>query len=126
MNLSEAEAEMRRLSDLIDKGTSEMVAQVRKNAEAERDYRKGRAEAWALSSGELAATKDDGEKVLAKEREDWVDATTADLRYVRDLADGMVRAAHEASRNRRAQLSMLQTLVNAERSLADFDRTGPR
>lgn len=52
MNLDTAEAEMLRLSKLIDKGTSEMVAQVQRNAEAERNYRHGRAEAWALSSGE--------------------------------------------------------------------------
>ena len=121
MNLDTAEAEMLRLSKLIDKGTTEMIAQVKKNAEAERDYRQSRAEAWALTSGELP----DGSKVLAKQREDDVNARTAVKRYERDLADGMVRAAHEASRNRRAQLSAVQSLLNAWRAEVDFGRTGP-
>lgn len=114
MNLADTAAEMTRLSSLIDRGIGELRAQVQKLAESERDYRKARAEAWAITAGE---------GLLAKEREDAVNAATADVRYLRDLADGTVRAAHEAIRARRAQLSALQTLVSSHRAEAEFART---
>jgi hypothetical protein len=53
-------------------------------ADKERDYRKARAAAWAQHT--------DG---TAKEREDRVNDVTADARYDRDVADGIVRAALE-------------------------------
>jgi hypothetical protein len=60
------------------------------------------------------------------ERAALVDADTADLRYARDVAEGIRRAALESVRARSQQISMYQTLVNAHKSEADFARTGPR
>jgi hypothetical protein len=57
---------------------------IEQRADMERVYRKARAAAWARHT--------DG---TAKEREDQVNDVTADARYERDVADGIVRAALE-------------------------------
>jgi len=114
--LSDAFAEANRLSRLIDAAIEAMKNTTVESAVAERDYRKAKAEAWVRVKPE---------DMLAKEKEAWVDAETSDLRYRRDLADGMRQAALEAVRSRRAQLSKVQTFVNAEREEAAFARTGP-
>lgn len=113
MSVSDFAAEGRRLSRLIDEALDELTAQVRAYSLAERDYRKARALAWIACSG------------LAKEREDEVNATTADLRYLRDLAEGLRRAALESVRARMAQLSAAQTMSNREQAELKLARTGP-
>lgn len=82
-------------------------------AEAENAYRKARAVAWMHTSG------------TAKEREDSVNAATADERQKRDFAEYMRVAAIESVRSRRTQISALQTLLNAHQAEAQFARTGP-
>lgn len=120
MNLSEAFAEAERLSRLIDAGIEALRTQSHALAEAENIYRKAKAEAW------VRCPKDLGSKEwTAGRREAWVDADTADLRMARDIAEGMLKAATEAIRARRQQLSALQSLLNAERSEMDLVRTGP-
>lgn len=116
MNLSEAFTEATRLSRLIDAGIEALRTQSVQLASAEQAYRKGKAEAWVRSKGA---------DMLAKEKEAWVDSETADLRYSRDVADGMRSAALEAVRARRTQVSVLQSLLNAEKAEAEFVRTGP-
>lgn len=106
--------EAERFSRLIDAAIEALKNTTVEFAEAERDYRKAKSKAWVQ-----AKTAD----MLAKEKEAWVDAETADLRFRRDLADGMRSAAMEAVRSRRAQLSAIQTFVNAERAEAEFART---
>lgn len=115
MNTAEALTEANRLSRLIDAAIEGLKNTTVEFATAEREYRKSKAEAW------LRAKPED---MLAKEKEAWVDAETSDLRYRRDLADGMRQAALEAVRSRRAQLSALQTFLNAEKAEAEFARTG--
>lgn len=117
--LADIATEMRRFSELIDKGIGAISTETRKMAEAERSYRHGKAEAWVMVREELPGS-------TAKEREAWVDSTTADLRFERDVAEGMRQAALEAVRSRRAQLSALQTLANAHQAEAEFARTAPR
>lgn len=73
-------------------------------AEAERAYRKGRAEAWV--------TAPDG---LAKFREDAINAVTADLRFARDLATDLKQVEFERLRVLKARLSVLQTISNSVR-----------
>lgn len=122
MNLSDAFAEAQRLSRLIDAGIEALREQSKALAEAERDYRKAKAEAWVKVPRD-GDSKD--RNWTAGRREAWVDAETSDLRYRRDIADGMRSAALEAVRARRTQVSVLQSLLNAEKAEAEFVRTGP-
>lgn len=114
LDFADVQAEMRRLSVLIDKGIEALTAQSRELAEAEAEYRKAKALAYVqITEGTAAA------------REAAVNGAVADLRYKRDLADGMAKAALEAVRSRRTQVSALQTLVNASTEESKFARTGP-
>jgi hypothetical protein len=115
LNLNEAINEVRRLSALLDDGLDTLRDQAMAVAAAERDYRKGKSSAWIQIP-----------KGTAKEREAKVDAVTADLRYERDLAEGMRRHALESVRSRSTQISMWQTLLNAHRAEAEFVGKGPR
>jgi hypothetical protein len=55
----------------------------------------------------------------------WVDAETADLRCVRDIHAGHVKSALELVRQRKQELSFLQTQANALKEEAALARTGP-
>ena len=112
MNLDEMADEFHRLSKLIDDGIKALRAQSSAYAEAERDYRLAKSQAWISAP---AGT--------VPERQAWVEGQTADKRYARDLADGMRQAALEAVRSRRGQLSSLQTLLNAQQEEMKFERT---
>jgi hypothetical protein len=112
MSLPEIADEMARLSRLLDQGLAALRDQARELAEAEREYRRAKAQAWV--------TAPEG---TVPQREAFVNGVTADLRYVRDLADGMRSAALEAVRSRRTQVSALQSLLAAHRAEAEFDRT---
>lgn len=118
MSLSEAFAEANRLNRLLDAGVEALREQSRALAEAERDYRKAKSEAWVKCPRDEAGERD----WTAARREAWVNAETADLRYARDIADGMRDAAREAQRSRRQQLSTLATFVAAERSEMELAR----
>lgn len=114
MNLPDAEAEMHRLSGLLDAGLKALREQATSFAEAEAAYRKAKATAW------LSAPPG-----TVPEREAHVNANCADLRKDRDLADGMRQAALESVRSRRAQISALQSLLAAERSEMEMAGKGP-
>lgn len=124
MNTAEAFAEANRLSRLIDAAIEGLKNTSVEFARAEADYRKAKAEGWVRCPNDEAGVKSGEREWTAARREAWVDADTADLRYKRDLADGMRQAALEAVRSRRAQLSALQTFLNAEKAEAEFARTG--
>lgn len=104
--------ELSRLSRLLDEGLKVLREQVDAYAAAEQDYRLARAKAWVeLSEG------------TAGFREAQVDGVTAEKRFVRDVAEGLRRAALESVRARSTQISALQTLVNAFKEEAKFERT---
>jgi hypothetical protein len=113
MTLGGLVAEARRLSVLIDNGVAALRTSAKESADAEWTYRKARAKAWLETDG------------TAKQREDEVNAATADERRVRDLAEAGRQAALEALRSRRQQLSAVQTLVQAARSELDHSKYGP-
>jgi hypothetical protein len=119
-------AEAFRLSEMIDGGIRSLREQAEKLAAAERDYRKARAEAWVRCPNDPHDRKAGEREWTAARREAWVDAEVSDLRYQRDLADGIRSAALEAVRSRRTQLSALQSLLAAERAEADLVRSGPQ
>lgn len=112
--------EFGRLSNLLEKGLAQLRVQSQALAEAEQAYRQAKAEAWVK-----APTGEHRGEWPVPQREAWVDAETADLRYVRDLAEGTRQAALEAVRSRRTQISAWQSLLGAEREEAAFSRTAP-
>jgi hypothetical protein len=116
MNTADAFAEAQRLNRLLDAGIEAIRTQAVALAEAENVYRKARAEAW------MRVPKDGSKEWTAGRREAQVDADTADLRQARDIAEGVQRAAIEAVRARRQQLSVLQSFVAAERSEMELAR----
>lgn len=109
-----------RLSTLLDQSLNWVKQKVHEYAQAERDYRVAQATAW-----QMAPRYRDDMKLTAGEREAWVNGETADLRQTRDTADGLRQAGLEAVRSRRAQISALQTLLNAHQEEARFVRMGP-
>lgn len=104
---------MVRLSAQLDSALTHLKQRGEALAGKERDYRKARAVAWLETEG------------TAKQREDSVNAKTADERFERDLAQHAREAAQEAVRSYRTQLSVLQTIANAEREDRALSRTGP-
>lgn len=108
-------AEMKRLSRKIEEGIKAIVSESHRLAEAERDYRKARGVAWVKVEDGTAAF-----------REAQVDSQTADLRFERDLADGMRRAAIEAVRSRQQQLSAWQSVVRAQKAELELSAFGPQ
>lgn len=111
--------EMRRLSDLLDKGIAALRDQALSLASAEADYRRGKSRAWV----QIVKHEDDGSKRLAAQLEAEVNEMCAELREARDIAEGLRQAALEAVRSRRTQISALQSLLNAHKAEAEFVRT---
>lgn len=108
----EMSVEVRRLSELIDRGLTALRESSAEYASAEHAYRQARAKLWLAARGTV------------QERESMVELKCGDLRYARDVADGMRAAAVESVRSRRSQLSALQSLLAASRAEAEFARTG--
>ena len=115
MNLVEAQDEMRRLSQLLDDGLAYLRKCVTEHAEAEADYRHAVAKAFLEANSSTV-----------KGREMLADSKTHDERQRAYLARGMEKAALEAVRSRRQQISALQSLLSAHKTEAEFERTGPR
>jgi hypothetical protein len=93
------------LRELLGRGLTVFREQSSALAEAEREYRKAKAAAWARHAGEG----------LAGERAAKVDSDTADLRYARDLADAQAKAARLAVQVRLAELDFLRSEYSALR-----------
>jgi hypothetical protein len=113
MTAAELSGELARLRDLMERANTKVRDQGQALAEAERDYRQARAQAWLVTEG------------TARQREDAVNAATAFERYRRDLADSERQAALEGVRNYRTSISALQTISNVEREEMALARTGP-
>lgn len=115
--------QMRRLSDLCDKGVSALRQAAEEAAHAEQAYRQVKARCW-VESAQLVHPET-GKPETAGAREAWVDGESSDARLGRDLAEGMQRAALEALRTRRQQLSALQSWLAAERAEIQMATYGP-
>jgi hypothetical protein len=103
VNPAEIGEEMRRHSKQLDKGVAALREQAHEYAESENEYRLAHARAYLAHEGP------------AHERKAAADLATGEERYRAHLADGMKVAALEAVRSRRAQLSALQSMMNANR-----------
>jgi hypothetical protein len=125
MTPAEMAVEGRRLSNLLDAALGFLKEQIPVAAEAEQNYRKAKAEAWLRCPNDDAGVKAGEREWTAARREAWCNAQTADLRYLRDVADGMVRTGYQAVRSRQAQMSLLQSEMNAFKAEANFAAYGP-
>jgi hypothetical protein len=104
---------MLKASAELDEAQRELVQQTGHAAQKEHEYRKARAHAYLATSGTVA------------EREAHVDKSTGDERYAAQLAEGLSKSSLEAVRNKRTQLSVLQTVANAVKEEAALARTRP-
>lgn len=96
--------EMLRLSRSLDEAQATLEKASRDWARQENEYRKAKANAYLASSGTVDARKAAVDKATDQERHDA------------HLADALRVAALENVRNRRAQLSALQSIANAVKS----------
>lgn len=103
---------------MLDEEVDEMRRAAVSLAQAENEYRKGKAQAW------VKCPPADRETWTAARREAWVNAECADLRQSRDIEEGMAKAAYQAVQARRTQLSSLQTLLNAHQQELKFTMAG--
>src|SRR5690606_32882816 len=106
--------QMAELNELMNNGLIALRQSGKDLAVAEEAYRLARRDAWKNCPADM----------LAKEREDWVNAETAPYRRVRDGADLDRQTALEAVRRRRTQVSALQSLMAAYRAEAACVRGG--
>jgi hypothetical protein len=103
---------MLKASGDLDTAQDELLRATRAHSEAERMYRMARSTAYLASSGTVG------------EREAHVTKSCDREAYGAHLAEGLSRAALEAVRNRRTQLSVLQTVANAVKEEAALARVG--
>lgn len=100
-------------SRLLDAAHDELRRCSYEYASAENAYRKAKALAYLAADGPVA------------QREAVVDTKCESERYHAHLAEGLRSAALEAVRSHRAQLSAIQSLMNAVRSELELARTSP-
>lgn len=115
MNVAELADEALRLSRRLERATDTIRDQAPILADTELEYRKAKAQAW------LAAP--DG---TVPEREAHVEGVTAEVRRARDYAKHMQRAAIEASRNMRQQISVLQSVAKLATTEVEAFAYGPQ
>lgn len=111
MNAADLSKQGRAFMARADEADTQLRARIEEVAEAERLYRKARALAWPRVP-----------QATAKEKEDWVDAETADERFTRDLADGMRRADLELVKRRTTEITLLMAVAASHRSEAELAR----
>lgn len=99
-------------SSALDTAQDELLRCTRAHSESERRYRQARSNAYLSSSGTVG------------EREATVTKTVDIEAYQAHLAEGLARAALEAVRSKRAQLSALQSIAGAVKVEAELARTG--
>jgi hypothetical protein len=100
-------------SGRLDAAQRELEDRVREQADAEAHYRLTKSLIYLETEGTVA------------EREALVDRRITGERRDAHLAEGLAKSALEAVRNRRVQLSCLQTVSNAVREEMAFAKTGP-
>lgn len=114
MNAAEFSNRMEAQKARVDAAKDDYDRAVQEASNAERVYRKERHKAYVRCP-----------QGTVDYRKSWVDAETADLRYVRDLSANYLRGALETYRARIQEMSALQSESKAYREEAAFARTGP-
>jgi capsular polysaccharide biosynthesis protein len=95
----------------LDFAQEDLVTKTRAAADSERKYRMMKSEKYLQTEG----TVNEREAVVAQQIDTYA--------YAAHLAEGLERAALENVRNRRAQLSALQSIANAVRAEAELTRS---
>jgi hypothetical protein len=113
MTASELAEEMRRLSELLDQALAYLKATSRDWAVKEDTYRMTKAKAFL-----------NGDATTVSDREAQSILATSTERQEAHEAEAMMKAALEAVRSRRAQLSAVQTLMNVVKSEMDMNTYG--
>lgn len=94
----------------LEVAQEQMIDATIKDSDADRRYRQAKATAYLASSGTVG------------ERDAHVNKSCDLEIYEAHLAAGMVKAAHEAVRNRRQVLSSLQSIASAVKAEFEFGR----
>lgn len=114
MNAAELNVQLLDAAKALRASLADLETRTRDYAVKERQYRLAKSKAYLLAEGKNQM-----------ERESRAEDAINELRYQRDLAEGLKESAHEATRANRTILSAVQTLAGLYRAEADFDRTGP-
>lgn len=109
------EAEIMRLSGLLDQATRKILQRALRSARADSDYKREYSKAYLTVDGKNAAEKE--ARVLTSVTLEGDDL--ADLYDDRKIAEAVLVSAQEAARNLRAQISALQTLSANQRFLLE-------
>jgi hypothetical protein len=133
MNSHEFSQRLIALSRDLRQASADLESQARGYALAERLYRMERARAYLQAKGKTVGEREANvdlapitgdERISPNERRSEPD-TVSDLRYRRDLAEGLKVAALERVRSARQEVSALQSLASLAKEEAAFDRVGP-
>jgi hypothetical protein len=106
----------------------ELKACVRTAAESEREYRQTKAVSLLRAEGRSVADREAAAETMRHgvDTETGEVITLSDIRFKRDLAEGLRVSALEAVRSYRAIVSALQSLAALERSEAELAKYGPQ
>ena len=115
MNAAELNVQLLEAASAVREAQADLEQRVRDFAKAERQYRLAKSTAFLSAEGRNAT-----------EREAKAEAAVNELRYQRDLAEGLKVSALEAVRTYRGLVSAVQTLARLYEQEAAFDRTGPQ
>jgi hypothetical protein len=100
----------------LDEAHEQLDTRVRNAAESNRKWRLARAEAYVRMKGKPGTVP---------EKQSLIEMETATEQYEAELNEGLHRAASEAVKSRRQQLSAVQSLVSLAKSEADLAKWGP-
>lgn len=112
MNSAELNRQLTDAAQKLRDSLADLEERSTQYAMAERQYRLAKATAYLSTTGTVA------------EREARAESGINELRYKRDMADGLRTSALEAVRSNRGVLSAVQTLASLYKAEAEFDRTG--
>lgn len=114
MNSADLNVQLLDAAQKLRESLADLEQRSRDYAMAEKAYRMAKSTAYLATTGTVA------------EREARAEDAINEVRYRRDLADGLKVSGLEAVRSNRGVLSAVQTLANLYREEASFDRTGPQ
>ena len=104
----------------LDAALLELRDQSQKFADAERNYRRAKSEALLQVEGRNVQEREArAEKVM------FAVGALGDIRYARDLADGLKGAASQAVKAKTQVVSAIQTMASGMREEMRFGQYGP-
>ena len=113
MNAHDLNTQLRDAVERLRKSQDDLEMRVVKAAQTEKAYRMAKATAYLASHGTVA------------EREAHAEAAINELRFERDMAEGLKMSGKEAVMGNRTVVSAVQTLAGLYKEEAAFGRTGP-